>query len=63
MASFTLGKRVLTILVTRDPEQDIEATRIIDPRTAVPAHYSEYTFFESPQKTSSGRAASRFKAL
>ncbi len=42
------GTRVLGILVTMDAEQGVEAMRIIDPRTAVPIHYNDYTVFKSP---------------
>lgn len=42
------GTRVLGILVTMDADQGVEAMRIIDPRTAVPIHYNDYTVFKSP---------------
>jgi L-ascorbate metabolism protein UlaG (beta-lactamase superfamily) len=42
------GTRVLGLLVTMDAEQGLEAMRIIDPRTAVPIHYNDYTVFKSP---------------
>ncbi len=42
------GTRVLGIMVTMDAEQGVEAMRIIDPRTAIPIHYNDYTVFESP---------------
>ena len=42
------GTRVLGILVTMDADQGVEAMRIIDPKTAVPIHYNDYTVFESP---------------
>lgn len=42
------GTRILGLLVTMDAEQGIEAMRIIDPRTAVPIHYNDYTVFKSP---------------
>ena len=42
------GTRVLGLLVTMDAEQGVEAMRIIDPRTAVPIHYNDYTVFKSP---------------
>ena len=42
------GTRVLGLLVTMDAEQGVEAMRIIDPRTAVPMHYNDYTVFKSP---------------
>ncbi len=42
------GTRVLGLLVTMDAEQGVEAMRIVDPRTAVPIHYNDYTVFKSP---------------
>jgi len=42
------GTRVLGIMVTMDAEQGVEAMRIIDPRTAIPIHYNDYTVFQSP---------------
>lgn len=41
------GTRVLGILVTMDADQGVEAMRIIDPKTAVPIHYNDYTVFKS----------------
>jgi L-ascorbate metabolism protein UlaG (beta-lactamase superfamily) len=31
-----------------DADQGVEAMRIIDPKTAVPIHYNDYTVFKSP---------------
>jgi L-ascorbate metabolism protein UlaG (beta-lactamase superfamily) len=42
------GTRVLGLLVTMDADQGVEALRIIDPRTAIPIHYNDYTVFKSP---------------
>lgn len=42
------GTRVLSIMVTMDAEQGVEAMRILDPHTAVPVHYDDYEVFESP---------------
>jgi L-ascorbate metabolism protein UlaG (beta-lactamase superfamily) len=42
------GTRVLGLLVTMDAEQGVEAMKIINPRTAVPIHYNDYTVFKSP---------------
>jgi len=42
------GTKVLGILVTMDARQGIEAIRIIEPRTAIPIHYNDYTVFKSP---------------
>jgi L-ascorbate metabolism protein UlaG (beta-lactamase superfamily) len=42
------GTRILGLLVTMDAKQGVEAMRIIDPRTAVPIHYNDYTVFKSP---------------
>jgi L-ascorbate metabolism protein UlaG (beta-lactamase superfamily) len=41
------GTRVLGIMVTMDAEQGVEAMRIIDPKTAIPIHYNDYTVFKS----------------
>jgi L-ascorbate metabolism protein UlaG (beta-lactamase superfamily) len=42
------GTRVLGVLVTMDARQGVEAVRIIEPRTAIPIHYNDYTVFKSP---------------
>lgn len=42
------GTRVLGVLVTMDTVQGVEAMRIVDPRTAIPIHYNDYTVFKSP---------------
>jgi L-ascorbate metabolism protein UlaG (beta-lactamase superfamily) len=42
------GTKVLGIMVTMDARQGIEAIRIIEPRTAIPIHYNDYTVFKSP---------------
>ena len=42
------GTRILGILVTMDASQGVEAIRIIEPRTAIPIHYNDYTVFKSP---------------
>lgn len=42
------GTRVLGIMVTMDAAQGVEAMRIVDPRTAIPIHYNDYTAFKSP---------------
>ena len=42
------GTRVLGLLVTMDAEQGIEAMRIVEPHTAIPIHYNDYTVFKSP---------------
>jgi L-ascorbate metabolism protein UlaG (beta-lactamase superfamily) len=42
------GTRVLGIMVTMDAQQGVEAMRIVDPRTAIPLHYSDYEVFKSP---------------
>ena len=41
------GTRVLGIMVTMDGRQGVEAIRIIEPRTAIPIHYNDYTVFKS----------------
>ena len=42
------GTRVLGLLVTMDANQGVEAMRIVDPKTAIPIHYNDYTVFKSP---------------
>ena len=42
------GTKVLGILVTMDARQGVEAIRIVEPRTAIPIHYNDYTVFKSP---------------
>jgi len=42
------GTRILGILLTMDGKQGVEAIRIINPRTAIPIHYNDYTVFKSP---------------
>jgi L-ascorbate metabolism protein UlaG (beta-lactamase superfamily) len=42
------GTRILGVLVTMDTRQGVEAIRIIEPRTAIPIHYNDYTVFKSP---------------
>ncbi len=42
------GTKVLGILVTMDARQGVEAMRLIEPRTAIPIHYNDYTVFKSP---------------
>jgi L-ascorbate metabolism protein UlaG (beta-lactamase superfamily) len=42
------GTRILGVLVTMDAGQGVEAIRIIDPRTAIPIHYNDYTVFKTP---------------
>jgi L-ascorbate metabolism protein UlaG (beta-lactamase superfamily) len=41
------GTKVLGIMVTMDAAQGVEAIRIIEPRTAIPIHYNDYTVFRS----------------
>ena len=41
------GTRVIGVMVTMDAEQGVEAIKIIDPRTAIPIHYNDYTVFKS----------------
>jgi L-ascorbate metabolism protein UlaG (beta-lactamase superfamily) len=41
------GTKVVGIMVTMDAEQGVEVIRIIDPRTAIPIHYNDYTVFKS----------------
>jgi L-ascorbate metabolism protein UlaG (beta-lactamase superfamily) len=42
------GTKVLGILVTMDAKQGVEAIRLLEPRTAIPIHYNDYTVFRSP---------------
>ncbi len=42
------GTRVLGLLVTMDADQGVEAMQIVDPKTAIPIHYNDYTVFKSP---------------
>jgi len=51
------GTRILGVLLTMDGEQGVEAVRLIDPDTAIPIHYDDYTVFKSPLEDFS-RAAS-----
>ena len=36
------------VMVTMDAGQGVETIRIIEPRTAIPIHYNDYTVFKSP---------------
>ncbi|MDP8946946.1 MAG: MBL fold metallo-hydrolase [Actinomycetota bacterium] len=36
------------VMVTMDARQGVEAIGIIEPRTAIPIHYNDYTVFKSP---------------
>jgi L-ascorbate metabolism protein UlaG (beta-lactamase superfamily) len=43
------GTKILGIvMVTMDAKQGVEAIRIVEPRTAIPIHYNDYTVFKSP---------------
>jgi len=42
------GTRIAGILVTMDDRQGVEALQIVQPRTALPVHYDDYTVFKSP---------------
>jgi L-ascorbate metabolism protein UlaG (beta-lactamase superfamily) len=42
------GTRVAGILLTMDATQGVEALRIVQPETAIPIHYDDYTVFKSP---------------
>jgi L-ascorbate metabolism protein UlaG (beta-lactamase superfamily) len=43
------GTKILgVVMVTMDAGQGVEAIRIIEPRTAIPIHYNDYTVFKSP---------------
>lgn len=38
----------MSILVTMDAKEGIEAIRIVNPREAIPIHYNDYRVFKSP---------------
>jgi L-ascorbate metabolism protein UlaG (beta-lactamase superfamily) len=42
------GTRVLGIYVTMDAAQGVEMIRVLQPKTAIPIHYGEYTVMKSP---------------
>jgi L-ascorbate metabolism protein UlaG (beta-lactamase superfamily) len=42
------GTKALGVLLTMDAKQGVEALRIVNPRTAIPIHYNDYTVFRSP---------------
>lgn len=42
------GTRILGVLLTMDAQQGVQAIRIIQPETAIPIHYNDYTVFKSP---------------
>ncbi len=42
------GTRAFGVLVTMDGARGVEAIRIVNPRTAIPIHYNDYTVFKSP---------------
>ncbi len=42
------GTRALGIMVTMDGKQGVEAIRILQPKTAIPIHYNDYTVMKSP---------------
>ncbi len=42
------GTKALGITLTMDAGQGVEAIRVIEPRTAIPIHYNDYTVFKSP---------------
>ena len=42
------GTRILGIMVTMDARQGVEAIRIVEPRTALPIHFNDYSVFRSP---------------
>lgn len=42
------GTRILGIYVTMHAQQGVEAVTILDPDTAIPIHYNDYTVFKSP---------------
>ena len=42
------GTKILGVMVTMDAKQGVETVRILEPRTAIPIHYNDYTVFKSP---------------
>jgi L-ascorbate metabolism protein UlaG (beta-lactamase superfamily) len=51
------GTRVAGILLTMDAEQGVKALQLIEPATAVPIHYDDYTVFKSPLEDFKAAAA------
>jgi L-ascorbate metabolism protein UlaG (beta-lactamase superfamily) len=41
------GTKIVGIMVTMDARQGVEAVRLLEPRTAIPIHYNDYTVFKS----------------
>ena len=42
------GTKILGVMVTMDAKQGVETVRLLEPRTAIPIHYNDYTVFKSP---------------
>lgn len=42
------GTRIFGIMLTMDGKQGVEMIQIVDPRTAIPIHFSDYPVFKSP---------------
>ncbi|EFH84205.1 MBL fold metallo-hydrolase [Ktedonobacter racemifer] len=42
------GTRVMGLMVTMDAKQGLKAIKLINPKTAIPIHYNDYTVFKSP---------------
>ncbi len=42
------GTKILGVMLTMDAKQGVETVRILEPRTAIPIHYNDYTVFKSP---------------
>lgn len=42
------GTKVFGVLLTMDAKQGVEAVKLINPQTAIPIHFNDYTVFKSP---------------
>jgi len=42
------GTQILSVLLTMDAEQGVEALQIVRPHAAIPIHFDDYTVFRSP---------------
>lgn len=42
------GTRIVGLMVTMDAKQGLKAVKLINPESAIPIHYNDYTAFKSP---------------
>lgn len=42
------GTKIFGVVLTMDAKQGVQAIQIIEPQTAIPIHYNDYTVFKSP---------------